>query len=114
MAQTRTVTLSSVGTAVITLDTNAKSTTVALSAASSGAVQLDMSLDDPSALTLAGLSSTNIVWALLSSNASMNSSNLASGLIYTVLSPVSMVRINSTALVSGGSYTLKALQSVTA
>jgi hypothetical protein len=35
-------------------------------------------------------------------------------LVYTVLSPVGMVRINSTALVAGGSFTLKALQSVTA
>jgi len=106
---TQSVTLSSVGTATIALNPVAKSTTFLLTAATSGAVQLDMSLDDPSAFNAA-----TTTWALLSSAASINSSNLANGLIYTVLSPVGMVRINSTALVAGGSYTLKVLQSVTA
>lgn len=107
MAQS--VTLSSVGTATLVLNPVAKSTTVLLTAASSGAVQLDMSLDDP---TIPGGPTTT--WALLSSAASINSSNLANGLVYTILTPIAQVRINSTALVSGGSYTLKALQSVTA
>lgn len=107
MAQS--VTLSSVGTATLVLNPVAKSTTLLLTAASSGAVQLDMSLDDPS---IPGGPTTT--WALLSSAASMVSSNLANGLVYTVVTPIAQVRINSTALVSGGSYTLKALQSVTA
>ena len=107
MAQS--VTLSSVGTAAIALNPVAKSTTVMLTAASSGAVQLDFSLDDP---TIPGGPTTT--WALLSSAASINSSNLSAGLVYTVLTPIAQVRINSTALVAGGSYTLKALQSVTA
>lgn len=107
MAQS--VTLSSVGTATLVLNPVAKSTTLLLTAASSGAVQLDISLDDPS--IPGGPTAT---WALLSSAASINSSNLANGLVYTLLTPAAAVRINSTALVSGGSYTLKALQSVTA
>jgi hypothetical protein len=103
------VILSSVGTATLALNPVAKSTTILLTAASSGNVQIDMSLDDPS---IPGGPTTS--WALLSSAAAMTSSNLANGLVYTVLSPVGMVRINSTALVAGGSFTLKALQSVTA
>lgn len=107
MAQS--VTLSSVGTATIVLNPLAKSTTVLLSgatAASTGAVQIDMSLDDP---TIPG--GPTATWAVLSSGAAMLSSNVTT-LVYTVLSPIGMVRINSTA--NNNTWTLKALQSITA
>ena len=107
MAQS--VTLSSVGTAQIVLNPIAKSTTVMLSAGtagSTGAVTLEMSLDDP---TIPGGPTTT--WAVLSSGSAMLSSNVTS-LVYTVLSPIGMVRINSTA--NNNTWTLKALQSVTA
>lgn len=110
MAQT--VTLSSVGTATMALNPLAKSTTFVLTLASSGTVQIDISADDPS---IPGGPTTT--WALASSAASMASSALGStttGIVYTVLSPIGQARIKSTALVSGDSYTLKALQSVTA
>lgn len=105
------VTLSSVGTAAITLNPIAKSTTVMLSgsvAASSGGVQIDMSLDDP---TIFGGPTTT--WAVLSSGAGMVSSNVTT-LVYTVLSPIAQVRINSTNNGSTQTWTLKALQSITA
>jgi hypothetical protein len=104
---------SSSGTSTIVLNPLAKSTTVMLTLSttgSSGAVQVDMSLDDP---TIPG--GPTATWGLLSSGAAMLSSNLAAGgLIYTVLSPVGMVRINSTANNTSNTFTLKALQSVTA
>ena len=103
---------SSAGTSVLVLNPNAKSTTVLLTigtAGSTGAVQIDMSLDDP---TIPGGPAST--WALLSSGAAMLSSNLGSGLVYTVLSPVGQVRINSTANNTANTFTLKALQSVTA
>lgn len=112
MAQS--VTLSSVGTATIVLNPVSKSTTVILSAnvgSSLSTVQVDMSLDDP---TIPG--GPSATWAVLSSAASMGSSTLAATpLVYTVLSPVGMVRINSTANAgSSAVFTLKALQSVQA
>ena len=111
MAQS--VTLSSVGTATMVLNPLAKSTTVLLSQATTGSsvslVSIEMSLDDP---TISG--GPTATWAVLSSGANMSSStDLA--LVYTVLSPVGMVRLKSSTLVaSSGSWTLKALQSVTA
>jgi hypothetical protein len=97
------------GTAAITLNPLAKSTTVmltGLTAATSGAVQIDMSLDDP---TIPGGPTTT--WAVLSSGAAMLSSNVTS-LVYTVLSPIGQVRVNSSA--NNNTWTLKALQSITA
>lgn len=112
MAQS--VTLSSAGTATMILNPVAKATTVMLSqtnGSSFATVQIDMSLDDPSQL---GVTSASMTWALLSSAATMLSSNTSAGLVYTVLSPICAVRINSTLLSSQATFTLKALQSVTA
>jgi len=108
---------SSTGTAIIPLNPLAKSTTVMLTqslATSTGVVQIDMSLDDPSQL-----GAGTATWAVMSSGAAMVSSTtgagtLAVGLVYTVLSPVGMVRINSTANNTSNTFTLKALQSITA
>ena len=108
MAQS--VTLSSAGTAAMVLNPVAKSTTVLLSAASSGTVSVEMSLDDPT--ILGGPSAT---WAVISSAAQMISSNITTGtLVYTVLSPIAQVRINCSSNAGGGTFTLKALQSITA
>jgi len=114
MALSATVTTSSGGTGVIALNPLAKSTTVqlTLTSCSSGAVQIDMSVDDPS---IPGGPSTT--WSLLSSGAAMLSSNIGGsngGLIYTVLSPIAQVRINSTQSATSATMTLKALQSITA
>lgn len=107
MAQS--ITLSSVGTAALVLNPVSKSTTVMLSAGtagSTGAVTIEMSLDDP---TIPG--GPTATWGTLSSGAAMLSSNVTN-LVYTVLSPIGMVRINSTA--NNNTWTLKALQSVQA
>lgn len=103
---------SSAGTSALTLNPVAKSTTVLLSftSGSSGFVQIDMSLDDP---TIPGGPATT--WALLSSGAAMVSSQITGGsLVYTVLSPIGQVRINSSSNNLANTFTLKALQSVTA
>lgn len=110
MAQSITLS-SSAGTAAIALNPVAKTTTVILTqsvAASTGAVTIEMSLDDPS---IPGGPATT--WATLSSGAAMLSSNVTN-LVYSVLSPVAQVRINSTANNTSNTFTLKALQSVTA
>jgi len=109
MAQS--VTLSSVGTATMALNPVAKSTTLILATTvTSGFAQIDVSLDDPS--IPGGPTAT---WALASSAVTMPATTWGTaGLIYTILSPVAQVRITSTAAVTGGSFTLKALQSVTA
>lgn len=112
MAQT--VTLSSVGTATIVLNPVAKSTTVLLSASvgsSLSTIQVDLSLDDPSTTP-----APTMTWAVLSSAASMGSSLITGvGLVYTVLSPIGAVRLNSTANAgSSAVFTLKTLQSITA
>lgn len=111
MAQS--TTLSSVGvSAAIALNPVAKSTTLILTLASSGTVSIEVSADDPS---IPGGPTTT--WALASSAVSMASSTLGStltGIIYTILSPVAQARIRSSSIVSGDSFTLKALQSVTA
>lgn len=104
------VTLSSAGTAAMTLNPISKSTTVLLSAGSSGTVSIEMSLDDP---TIFGGPATT--WALLSSGSQMISSNITGGsLVYTVLSPIGQVRINCSSNAGATTYTLKALQSITA
>lgn len=104
--------LSSTGTATIVLNPLAKSTTVVLTSVggSSATVgQIELSLDDP---TIVG--GPSLTWALLSS-ASAIPSSLPVALVYTVLSPIGAVRINSSAMVgSSGTFTLKALQSITA
>lgn len=107
MAQS--VTLSSVGTGTIILNPVSKSTTIMLSAGtagSTGAVTIEMSLDDP---TIPG--GPTATWATISSGTAMLSSNVTA-LVYTVLSPIGAVRINSSA--NNNTWTLKALQSVTA
>jgi hypothetical protein len=107
-----TVTLSSVGTATMYLNPVAKATTVQLTASSSqvATVQLDMTLDDPSTTP-----APTIAWSLLSSAAAIVSSNSLPGvgLVYTILSPIGGVRINSSTNASPVVFTLKALQSVT-
>lgn len=113
MAQS--VTLSSVGTAQMVLNPLAKSTTVIVSASvasSLSVTQIEMSVDDPNALG----APTPTVWALLSSAAAMvGSSVTVLNAVYTVLSPISMVRLNSTTVTaSSATFTLRALQSVTA
>src|SRR5450631_1817687 len=106
----KSVSLSSAGTATMMLDP-VKSTTslmVTLTATSSGAFQLEASLDDPNVI-----GSPSATWSQLSSGLAMVSSNVVgSGLVYTILSPLNAVRINSSSNV--GSITLKAHQSVTA
>ena len=106
----KTVSLSSAGTATIMLDPVRSTTSlmVTLTSASSGAFQLEASLDDP---TVVG--SPSATWSQLSSGLAMVSSNVVgNGLVYTVLSPLAAVRINSSSNV--GTITLKAHQSVTA
>lgn len=112
-----------VATAGIVLNPVAKSTTVILSVLTSasttqGLVSVEYSLDDP---TITPTPTT--VWSLLSSAAAIASSVIAGGspatgsLSWTVLSPIAQVRINSTAGSTGvgpPTYTLKALQSITA
>ena len=108
MAQS--VTLSSVGTATIVLNPVAKSTTlmITLTSASTGAVTLEASLDDP---TIPG--GPTATWAAISSGTAMASSLVAlTGLVYTVVTPIAAARLNSTA--TNGPIQLKALQSVTA
>jgi hypothetical protein len=74
---------------------------------STGAVQIDMTLDDP---TIFG--GPSLTWGVLSSGAAMLSSNVGFSLVYTVLSPIGGVRINSSAI--GAPWTLKTLQSISA
>lgn len=109
-------TLSSAGTATIILNPLAKATTVMLTASiasSNTAAQIEMSLDDP---TIPG--GPALTWGLLSSASGMvGSSANAAGLsaVYTVLSPIGAVRINSSATAaSSNTWTLKALQSISA
>jgi len=109
MAQS--VSLSSLGTATMILNPVSKSTTVILAVtagSSNSTVQIEMTLDDP---TIVG--GPSLTWGLLSSGTTMLSSAITS-LVYTVLSPIGGVRINSTLQSSLTSYTLKALQSITA
>jgi len=98
----------------IMLNPVSKSTTVLWTATSGSSAYalIEMSLDDTSAL-----GSPTATWAPLSS-ATISSSNMAATpLTYTVLSPIAAVRINSTTGSTGATaatFTLKALQSVTA
>ncbi len=107
----KSVTLSSVGTATIVLNPIPKSTTVMISASvqsSLSTVQVEMSLDDPS--IPGGPSAT---WALLSSATAMSS--FSGSYVYTILSPIAQVRLNSTTVTaSSATWTLKTLQAVTA
>lgn len=108
MAQS--VTLSSAGTATMILNPVAKSTTVLLTAtsgSSGGFITVELTLDDPTTTP-----SPTIAWGSLSSAAAITSSNVTS-LLWTVLSPIGGVRLNSSG-VGNASFTLKALQSVTA
>jgi hypothetical protein len=105
-------TLSSVGqSAAINLNPTAKQTTLILTLSSSAAsvVDIQASLDDPSTTP-----APTVTWATISSATAMSGATLFDGRGYTltIVSPLGGVRINSTA--SAGTYTLKALQSVTA
>lgn len=105
-------TLSSVGTSnPIILNPVAKATTLILTVSSCavGTIQIDATLDDPSTTP-----PPTLTWAVISSGAAMTSSNTVwpNGLIYTILSPIGGVRINSSVIANVA--TLKALQSVTA
>jgi|KBSMisStandDraft_5_1062788.scaffolds.fasta_scaffold257479_2 hypothetical protein len=112
MAQS--VTLSSAGTSAgIALNPVAKNTTLLLTASSSAvaAFTIQASLDDP---TIVG--GPTLTWAVISSAVGITSSNTAfdTGYLLTVLSPLGGVRINSTTNATPITFTLKALQSVTA
>jgi len=118
MAQS--VTLSSVGTAAIVLNPVAKATTVQLTVTSAstgtwGTTTVEFSLDDPTQTP-----APTSTWTALSSALAIASSqiNAAGGLVWTVLSPINQVRINSTANSTSTTTltvnVLKALQSVTA
>lgn len=108
----RTVTLSSVGTAAIILDPNMRTTSVILSASVASSLTtalIELTLDDPTTTP-----APTITWAPLSS-ALLGSSVAVAAATYTVLSPIGGVRINSTTVTaSSATWTLKALQSVTA
>jgi hypothetical protein len=109
MAQS--VTLSSVGTATMALNPVSRTTSLLYTTtASSGVGQVEVSLDDP---TIPGGPAST--WALASSATAMPSTTVGTaGLIYTILTPIAQARINSTAIIAGGTHVLKALQSVTA
>lgn len=102
-------TLSSAGTAAIILNPVAKSTTVLMTNPASGTASVEVTLDDP---TIVG--GPSLTWALLSSAAQMISSNATGSVLYTVLGPIGGVRINASSNAGGGTFTLKALQSVIA
>lgn len=107
---TQFISLSSVGTATLALNPVAKSTTIQLVVPSSGVASLEVTLDD---LNQPGAPTPS--WTLLSSAASMASSTVGTaGLLYTVLSPIGGVRINSSTNGAGGTFTIHALQSVSA
>ncbi len=118
MAQTLTVsastgaTVASVGAMV--LNPVSKSTTVLLTATagSSSYALVEYSLDDPT--LLGGPAAT---WAPLSSATLSSSVIAAAPMSWTVLSPIGQLRINSTTgstSATVATYTIKALQSVTA
>lgn len=103
---------------VIVLNPVVKATSVTLTSttaagSSDALVQVEYSLDIPDAY---GAAATT--WALLSSATAMESSTVvaAGGLSWTVLSPISQVRVNSTSgsTTTTYSWVLEALQSVTA
>jgi hypothetical protein len=119
MAQSVSITASTIVTGAVTpgvlvLDPTKRSTTVLLTTvigSSNATVQVEYSLDDP---TIPGGPVTT--WALLSSATAIASSN-SNGLSWTVLSPIAQVRVNSTSGSTGTTvptFTLKALQSITA
>jgi hypothetical protein len=100
---------------ILALNPVSKSTTFILSASTlsttAGAAYVEFTLDDP---TIAGVTPT---WALLSSATTLLASVIQlAPYSWTILSPVGAARINSTGGSTGGvsTYTLKALQSVTA
>ena len=107
-----TVTLSSVGTAAIYLNPVSKSTTVLISASVASSLThavVEMTLDDPTTVP-----APTVTWAPISS-AIIGSSVVVAAPTYTILSPIGGVRINSsTVTASSATWTLKALQSVTA
>ena len=112
MAQS--VTLSSAGTAVMVLNPVSKTTTALLAVtngSSNATVQIDVSVDDPTVPGFGGVG--NMQWALFSSAATMLSSQLTGGVVYTALTPIGALRINSTLLSSQASFPMRVLQSST-
>ena len=101
--------LSSAGTSdAIVLDPVKKSTTIqyTISAGSSGSAFIQYTLDradDPA--------TSAVTWAALSSAMVSSAADAAGGVMYTVLSPLGGLRINSTSATSAV-MTLKALQAV--
>src|SRR3954467_362280 len=109
MAQSTTLAATAGVSTAIILNPIAKTTTVLLSnslVGSTGAVTIELTLDDP---TIVGGPTTT--WGTLSSGVGMTSSNAP--FVYTILSPIGGVRINSTANTTTNTFTLKALQSIT-
>lgn len=121
MAQTTSFTSSATGSAAIYLNPVPKSTTITLTSttpnttagSSNATFRVDYTVDDPSAL---GAGTTT--WALLSSGATIASTDIAPSLSWTVLSPIAGVRLvcvaASTAAATFYNFQLHALQSVTA
>lgn len=110
---TQSVTISSSGTSsIIDLNPTAKETTMqfTVSAGSTGATTIQVTLDDPN-------TAGTVTWGSLSS--AINSSGVDGlGATYTLLSPISAVRLSATATsTSGGTFsgtsTLKVIQTVT-
>lgn len=106
-------TLSSLGTSTpIMLNPVSKTTTIQLTATSGSSNQslyVQFTLDDPTTTP-----APTVSWANLSSAIATSSGvDIGGGLIYTVLSPVGGLRLSSTSSTTG-TFTLKALQSVTA
>lgn len=102
--------LSTTGTAAIILNPVPRTTSVVLtvtSGSSGGVITVEATLDDPSTTP-----APTLTWAPISSGSAMLSSNVT-GYLYTVLSPIGGVRLNSTAI-GNATFTLKTLQSVTA
>jgi len=106
-------TLSSAGTSTpIILNPVAKTTTIQLTATSGSSVTamtVQYTLDDPTTTP-----APTITWADLSSAiATSSGTGISGGTTYTVLSPLGGLRLNATSSASG-TFTLKALQAVTA
>jgi|SRR6516164_5927937 hypothetical protein len=117
---TLSTTLSSVGTSpAIILDPVKRTTSVQLTVTSGscGTFGVQYTLDDPSSFGATGATGAagTATWAALSTSIAIVSSTTlepVGGLTWTVLSPLGGLRLFSSALGGGVTYTLKALQSV--
>lgn len=112
MAQVTTLSSAGLSTPII-LNPVAKSTTLMLTVSSCAVatVQLEGTLDDPSTTP-----APTVTWAVISSGVAMASSTTlyAVGVVYTILTPLGGVRIQSSVNAAPAVFTLKALQSVSA